>query len=64
MSATATQPLPRFLTVQETAALLRLSAPSVYRQIAEGKLPSVRSGRSLRIPSVKLLQSLGLEGDE
>ncbi len=39
----------RFMTVNEVAALLRVSAMTVYRRINAGELPAVRIGRSFRV---------------
>jgi excisionase family DNA binding protein len=40
------------LTVADVARMLRLSKASVYRLVAEGKLPHVRIGNAIRfIPS-------------
>ena len=39
----------RFLTVQEVAALMRVSSMTVYRLIKAGDLPAVRVGRSFRV---------------
>lgn len=39
----------RFLTVQEVAAELRVSAMTVYRLIKSEQLPATRVGKSLRI---------------
>lgn len=39
----------RFLTVQEVADLLRVSAMTVYRLIKAGDLAAVRVGRSFRV---------------
>ena len=46
------QPLSevRFLTVAEVAALMRVSKMTVYRLLHAGDLPSVRVGRSYRVP--------------
>jgi excisionase family DNA binding protein len=44
--------IPALLTPREVAAQLRLSEPSVYRLIRDGRLPAVRlggPGASLRI---------------
>ena len=38
-----------YLTVDETAALLRVTRDSVYRLIHQGKLPAVRIGRMMRV---------------
>ena len=40
----------RFLTVQEVAALMRVSKMTVYRLVHAGDLPAVRVGRSFRVP--------------
>ncbi|MCU1693056.1 MAG: transcriptional regulator [Frankiales bacterium] len=40
----------RFLTVAEVAGLLRVSKMTVYRLVHSGELPSVRVGRSYRVP--------------
>ncbi len=40
----------RFLTVQEVAALMRVSKMTVYRLVHSGELPAVRVGRSFRVP--------------
>jgi excisionase family DNA binding protein len=40
---------PRFLTVAEVAALLRVSTMTVYRQIQAGELAAVRVGKSYRL---------------
>jgi len=42
---------PRFLTVQEIAEFSRVTPATVYRWIAEGKVPSIRIGHAVRIPS-------------
>ncbi|MGH9108275.1 MAG: helix-turn-helix domain-containing protein [Acidimicrobiales bacterium] len=39
----------RFMTVSEVAAVLRVSAMTVYRLINAGELPAVRIGRSFRV---------------
>lgn len=39
-----------FLTVQEVAALMRVSKMTVYRMVHAGDLPAVRFGRSYRVP--------------
>lgn len=46
------RPLPevRFLTVAEVAAVMRVSKMTVYRLLHSGELPSVRVGRSFRVP--------------
>ena len=39
-----------FLTVAEVAAIMRVSKMTVYRLVHSGVLPSVRVGRSFRVP--------------
>jgi len=53
-----TQTVATLLTPNETAALLKISRPSVYRHIASGTLPAVRVGGQLRIPSDQLVHRL------
>ncbi|ROR72351.1 helix-turn-helix domain-containing protein [Bogoriella caseilytica] len=59
------QGAPRFLTVAEVAALMRVSKMTVYRMVHSGELPAVRMGRSFRVPeaAVEKLIADGL-GDE
>jgi excisionase family DNA binding protein len=40
----------RFYTVSEIALLARVSKMTVYRECHDGRLASVRIGRSFRIP--------------
>ena len=47
-----------FLTVAETADLLRLSQSKVYSLIAEGKLGAYSLGGAKRIPLVAILEFL------
>lgn len=49
---------PTFLTVQETAAIMRVSKMTVYRLIKSGTLGSKRIGRSFRVKSESLKQYL------
>lgn len=39
-----------FLTVAETAAVMRVAKMTVYRLVHSGHLPAIRVGRSFRIP--------------
>lgn len=43
---------PKYLTVKEVAEQLRVSKMTVYRLTEDGSLPSVRVGRSIRIPKL------------
>ena len=40
---------PKFLTVAEVAAMMRVSKMTVYRLVHNGDLPAVRVGRSFRV---------------
>lgn len=42
--ATVTNPLPKFLTVEEVAELFRCSTKTIYRRVASGKLPAIEEG--------------------
>lgn len=44
-----TRPTPRLLTVEEVAAMLRVSKMTIYRQIHYGALPHIKVGRSFRV---------------
>lgn len=39
-----------FMTVAEVATVMRVSKMTVYRLVHSGELPSVRVGRSFRVP--------------
>ena len=40
---------PKFLTIAEVAAIMRVSKMTVYRLVHGGELPAVRVGRSFRV---------------
>lgn len=46
------------LTVPEVARLLRISRGSAYEAIRTGQLPSLRFGRTIRVPRVALEELL------
>lgn len=52
----------RFLKVDEVALLLRVSKMTVYRLVHAGTLPSVKVGRSFRIPEQAVREQY-LDGD-
>ena len=54
--------LPLVLTVEETASALRLGRTACYEAIRRGEIPSVRIGRSLRVPRGALEQLLNVNG--
>lgn len=43
------QPLPRFLTPEEVADLLRVSRRTVYNWLRSGQLPAIRIGKVWRV---------------
>lgn len=45
----------RFLTVAETATIMRVSKMTVYRLVHSGELEAIRVGRSFRIPEAAVL---------
>jgi excisionase family DNA binding protein len=51
--------LPRTLTVDEAAAWLRWSRSKTYREAAAGHLPVLRVGKTIRVPTHRLLEMLG-----
>jgi len=42
--------LPLLLTVDEAANVLRIGRNGAYAAVADGSLPSIRIGRTIRIP--------------
>jgi excisionase family DNA binding protein len=52
---------PLVYTVEEAAGLLRVGRTSAYEAARRGDLPTVRIGRSLRVPRHALEALLGLE---
>lgn len=51
------------LTVKEAAKLMRIGRDMTYALVAEGKIPSVRLGRHIRIPRASLIAHLQAEAD-
>jgi excisionase family DNA binding protein len=47
---------PAVLTVEEAAALLRISRSAAYAAVAAGELPACRVGRTWRVPRHRLLE--------
>ena len=56
--------LPPLLTVEESGKVARISRSAAYAAVAAGVFPSVRIGRTVRIPTHRLLAALGLEDVE
>jgi excisionase family DNA binding protein len=52
--------LPLLLTVEEAAQLMRVSRNGAYNAVAEGTVPSIRIGRTIRVPRDALATALGL----
>jgi len=50
------------LTVPEVARLLRISKGSCYEAIHTGQIPSLRFGRSIRVPRHALERLLDAQG--
>lgn len=44
------KPEPLILTVREAATLMHIGRDTAYALVAEGRIPSVRLGRHIRIP--------------
>jgi excisionase family DNA binding protein len=51
------------LTVEEAARLLRIGRSQAYAAARTGELPTIRIGRSLRVPRHRLEQLLGAQND-
>jgi len=52
--------LPGLLKVEQASTLMGISRSAAYRAVAAGDLPSVRFGCRLYVPTVRLLELLGL----
>lgn len=53
--------LPLLLTVDEAAEVLRIGRSGAYAAVASGFLPSVRIGRTIRIPRDALAVLIGAD---
>ena len=51
------------LTVKEAAALMRIGRDTAYALVADGRIPSVRLGRHIRIPRASLIAHLQREAE-
>ena len=47
------------ISPKETARLLSLSEPTVYRRIADGTIPSIRISHAVRVPLSALRRMVG-----
>ena len=52
---------PAVLTVEEAAALLRISRQSAYQAVRAGELPTVKIGRRILVPRAALERMLAAE---
>ncbi|MEU0480909.1 helix-turn-helix domain-containing protein [Streptosporangium sp. NPDC006013] len=52
-----------FLTVAETATLMRVSKMTIYRLVHSGELPAIRVQRSFRIPEHAVREYLSQHQD-
>lgn len=55
--------MPAVLTVEEAETLLRIGRSAAYEGVRSGEIPSIKVGRSIRIPRHRLEQLLGLHND-
>ena len=53
-----TEEPPLMLTPRQVQRMLQLSPSTVYRMMCDGAIPSVRIGRSRRVPAGALLDIL------
>jgi excisionase family DNA binding protein len=56
--------MPLTLTVEEAAKVLRIGRSAAYDAARTGELPTIRIGRSLRVPRHRLEQLLGIPNDD
>jgi excisionase family DNA binding protein len=49
------------LTVEEAAAMLRISRQSAYQAVRNGEIPTVKIGRRMLIPRVALERMLNMD---
>lgn len=59
-----TPDLPMVLTIEEVARTLRISRSAAYEAVRRGEIPSVRIGRTLRVPRHRILELIGGEGSD
>jgi excisionase family DNA binding protein len=52
------------LTVEEAADVLRIGRSAAYAAVKAGEIPSIKVGRSIRVPTFRLEQLLGLQTDD
>ncbi len=52
---------PATMTIEQAGQLIGLSRSSAYRAAARGELPTLRFGRRLLVPTLRLLNMLGVD---
>ncbi len=62
-AAAHVEQLPLMLTVPEVAQILRIGRNEACAAVADGSLPSVRIGRTIRVPRNSLAALLGTPPD-
>ncbi len=50
------------VSVEEAAAILGLSRNPAYEAVGRGEIPSIRLGRSIKVPSASLRRMLLIDG--
>jgi excisionase family DNA binding protein len=53
--------LPLVLTVEEAADVLRIGRSAAYSAVHAGEIPSIKVGRSIRVPRHALAALLGID---
>lgn len=51
------------MTIEEVLPILGISRAAAYRAAAAGDIPTLRIGRSIRVPTAALRQLLGMAND-
>ena len=59
-----TPPERRVVTLDEAAAILRISRGSAYEAAKRGEIPNIRIGRRLLVPIAALERMLSKTGDD
>lgn len=63
VTSSTLQQLPPTMTVEQAGELLGISRRSAYRAASSGELPTFKLGRRLLVPTVRVLELLGLSED-
>ncbi len=64
METAANERAPDVYTVEEAGERLRIGRSAAYQAVKAGEIPSIRVGRSLRVPRHQLERLLGLAGTQ